>query len=157
MRLIEFRAKSKENFETSLDGIEKGDWVYGYLVYYNYKSYIVTKMQKECGGVGNGLIDATISVDPDTIGQYTDMDDKNKVKIFEGDVIEHKFTPTDKWHPNYNIEQRIKQTIEFSYCEPSDDMGMDCYGYAFNPYWGNDYEVIGNIHDNPELKDKTII
>ena len=151
MRPIEFRAKSTEHFETSHDEVNKGDWVYGYLVYYNYKPYIVTKMQKECGGVGNGLIDATISINPDTIGQYTDMDDKNKVKIFEGDVIEHKFTPKDKYYPNYGIEQSTKQLIDFQYNGPSDDMGMDCYGYAFNPYWSNDFIIIGNIHDNPKI------
>ena len=85
----------------------------------------------------------TYLVDPETIGQHTGLTDKNGTKIFEGDIV--KFCD-------------IKGVINF---------GMGCYCVKTNkPDWKsrnnpaidivlneyeNELEVIGNIHDNPEL------
>jgi len=77
--------------------------------------------------------------------QYTGLKDKNDEEIYEGDVIQH--------HAVYEKgrEEDIKQVIEFELREAGDDADCDSYGYHINPYWGGDYEVIGNIYENPEL------
>ena len=82
-------------------------------------------------------------VDPSTVGQYTGLTDKNGKRIFEGDVV--------KWNDKMG-------RIVFG-------MGCFCVKYlmphcfyrnspaidiVFHEY-PNEVEVIGNIHDNPEL------
>ena len=71
-------------------------------------------------------------VSPETVSQFTGLTDKNGKKIFEGDIV--------KW-----------DAVEWGteYCEPV------VWDYSFFGVRQNDWkefcEVIGNIHDNPEL------
>ena len=87
-------------------------------------------------------------VDPSTVGQYTGLTDKNGKKIFEGDIVrytERKINGSDV--------PCIKQ-VEFAeggWC-------VDCWflnNWLHDGANGNiqleEIEVIGNIHDNPEL------
>lgn len=91
-------------------------------------------------------------VDPETVGQFTGLTDKNGKKIFEGDIIE------DVWKVNGYIARRSVYVVVFY---------RSCFGYqqylpnksvcAFpiedgeNGIIAEDCEVIGNIHENPEL------
>ena len=69
----------------------------------------------------------TFEVDPNTVGQYTGLVDKNGKKIFEGDFIKASWGYTGV----VEFDMIIRAKLE---CVISDDA-----------------EVIGNIHDNPEL------
>ena len=115
---------------------DNGEWVEGFYwkdiwgddteyIYYDGESYKVI---------------------PDTVGQCTGLTDKNGKKVFEGDIVKH-----------YN-HCRIKEYSEdigrvFYYAETcrflrtSKLFPNDCP----EMYSGIEYEVIGNIHDNPEL------
>ena len=77
---------------------------------------------------------------PETIGEHTGLTDKNGVKIFEGDIVHFKTTA-------YHFKNcRIKyQSCYARYC------AIDNKGYEYPMDKAFVYEVIGNIHDNPEM------
>lgn len=76
---------------------------------------------------------------PETVGQYTGLTDKNGKKIFEGDILSYA--------EEIETRSRGKETlkgvyeVKFEYCGFSP---LDCLAC-------NHLEIIGNIHDNPEL------
>ena len=81
---------------------------------------------------------------PETVGQYTGLTDKNGKKIFEGDVVKytselnHTYTCTVLYHEKNAI-------FNLYFLETKGCIGN------FVICSGNKCEVIGNIHDNPEL------
>jgi uncharacterized phage protein (TIGR01671 family) len=130
MREILFRGKR----------IDNGEWVEGYYikaVHHWHKrgiheDWIIT------GASANGgwfAIHKRHAIDPETVGQYTGLTDKNGKKIFVGDiVVAEDYVYVCRWN-ECNIEFELANEVE--------SFGM-CYVYP-------DIEVIGNIHDNPEL------
>lgn len=76
---------------------------------------------------------------PETVGQYTGLTDKNDKKIFEGDIVTYK-----------------EKIYTVDWCDDCVSFVLPCINYPeletdFRPFYGTDLEVIGNIHDNPEL------
>ena len=134
MREILFRGKRVDN----------GEWVEGYYVYDNSgqttehpTAYIVHLNKHPCGW---SLI--PFEVIPDTVGQDTGLTDKNGKKIFEGDIVKtNKFNEPNK-------KYIIKYNLQFGAF-----IGEDKYHMYFTTFDGDSdqFEVIGNIHDNPEL------
>ena len=72
----------------------------------------------------------------DTVGQYTGLRDKNGTRIFEGDIVEHE--------RHMHI---VAYNDEYAGFWPFYDQDHPA-GYGVI---GEESEVIGNIHDNPEL------
>ncbi|MCM1115693.1 MAG: YopX family protein [Clostridium sp.] len=92
-------------------------------------------------------------VDPKTVGQYTGLTDRMGTKIFEGDILEFSEDYDDKFgYPATSYgkciviydESLLAWRIRGLDYEGSDDLCQ----YA-------DSEIIGNIHDNPELLEVT--
>ena len=79
-------------------------------------------------------------VDPKTVGQYTGLTDKNGKKIFDGDIVECVS----------GGEQAVISWLKYFACFGLSFDGWCCGfdDYDFSP---NDFKVIGNIHDNPEI------
>ena len=88
-------------------------------------------------------------VDPETVGQFTGKIDKNKKKVFEHDIlqlftvwangtVEKSGACVVKWWENDQCY--VLTTKEGYHCDDFGNLGRPEY-----------YEVIGNIHDNPEL------
>ncbi|MGM9763551.1 MAG: YopX family protein [Candidatus Cryptobacteroides sp.] len=76
-------------------------------------------------------------VNPETVGQYTGLTDKNGVKIFEGDILSI---------PSYNGGKH-KSTVYFA----GGKFAVDGSNYSFKDIKPRTSEVIGNIYDNPKL------
>ena len=82
------------------------------------------------------------SVLEDTVGQYTGLQDKNAVEIYEGDIV--YVTNEDENAKIAWCQEACKFILEFDSDWISD----------FDSFYGKELEVIGNIYDNPELIEK---
>lgn len=131
MREIKFRGKAAQHFETSQDGVEKGDWVYGHYCFCRQRmsGIIITMMCAESGGVGSGLVQVEIEVDHKTVGQYIGRKDKNGKGIYEDDLLGHRY-----YSSPVMIEFKNGSFISGDVCITDKSL-----------------EVIGNKHDNPSL------
>ena len=124
MREILFRGKR----------IDNGEWEYGYYVRFgatgSERAYILPRYASAL---------YVVEVIPETVGQYTELNDKIVNKIFEGDIV--------------NILTEVDEigVIEWADTEAMFVVVADCWCANFDNYYGYDLEVIGNIHDNPEL------
>lgn len=91
-----------------------------------------------------------ITVDSDTVGQFTDFLDKNGKKIYEGDILDVTV---------FDCFDNDRQYRVYVGWIGSEFMGIDVKDSdsAWNLCWlcnqDEEIEVIGNIHDNPELLD----
>jgi hypothetical protein len=124
-REILFRAKAYNS--------PNNRWVYGLPGYTYYQNGDVT-----IGNIWENRLPTAII--PETIGQFIGLEDKNGVKIFEGDIIESKCEHYEEG--NYLIEFAKTSFIAYGY---NDEI---CFGKDIST---NRMQIIGNIHDNPEL------
>ena len=96
----------------------------------------------------NTPVSVFYSVIPETVGQYTGLTDKNGVRIFEGDIVRY-------------AERRLGgEDVSVAFPVTFDEGGFCAHHYFLNNWLRNglggntkleDIEVIGNIHDNPEI------
>lgn len=134
MREILFRGKR----------CNENEWAYGFYVKADrhWHEHGVHKDWIVCGAISNGGWFNTrgkCAVEPETLGQYTGLKDKNGQRIFEGDVVTFKttaysFKPCIVEYRNDTVQFVVRKNDR---CYPMDDDFI--------------YEVIGNIHDDPEL------
>ena len=146
-----------------------GDWCYGSLV--NSPSEDQYYIAEHLGD------ELQYPVEQETIGQYTGLCDKNGTKIFEGDIVrkqyfskmqdiskykdekefkEHKkylikkcrciFDSEYEYHMNYDFVVKWELNGFYPFADSPENCGH-CGGAEDNLKC----EVIGNIHDNPEL------
>ncbi len=147
MREILFRGKR----------IDNGEWIEGY--------YLVAAGMAFISAFG---IREPIQVDGETVGQFTGLTDKNGKKIFEGDIIRY----ADEYEYRMYLESlecpEEYEGVDFSNLWTVDEViygikvGYPAFDLRKHDFESNGlselhescnyfYEVIGNIHDNPEL------
>lgn len=80
--------------------------------------------------------------------QFTGLTDKNGKEIYEGDIVELK--GKDKMSREVKTHSRI-YVIEWSDTLTGFEPIKDDYIGPWSREWASDYEVIGNIYENPEL------
>ena len=126
------KAKRKDNNE----------WVTGYYVCLNENCHLIY--------TGYAVIDCGYyypeyyEVIPETVRQYTGLKDKNGKWIFEGDVLGTDTVSGFVLYENGCFAFRWKN---------NDKYRADFYKNCILTNYAriNELEVIGNIHDNPEL------
>jgi hypothetical protein len=119
-RIIKFRGKRLDN----------GEWVYGgyfHIDYHNSVDYV------ERGVI---ILENAheFEVDPETVGQFTWLHDKNGKEIYEGDIV--KEPEGSKYEIYYEAPRFV----------------MRCNSGDYTLQTPQYLEVIGNVYENPELK-----
>lgn len=131
MREILFRGKRLDN----------GEWVYGYLVNKIFGSQPIIISMAYMGD--DCFIEWEYEhIHPDTVGQYTGMTDRNGQKIFEGDIVEDG--------RDYNEEDGYG-VVEWNDGAFEVISEGNWSGTFYTNYYGYEFNIIGNIHDNPDL------
>lgn len=134
--------------------LDNGKWVEGYLVVTpedkegkEFAYWIISGLDY-IGSIYDAPMKAEL-VDPATIGEYTGLKDKNGKRIFEGDIVRHH---------NDNPDAEAKEAGHVYWDEGYCGWRRSSNGGFHHGVVGNYklsrtcvYEVIGNIHDNPEL------
>ena len=137
MREILFRGKRMDD----------GEWVEGYLVKaVGGECMILPVTTEHCGGAE---FSEGYHCDPTTVGQYTGLTDKNGKRIFEGDIVAQNWYDYDE--PRDDSFGKVvfcEYDCSFSVMDVNKD-GFMPLGRCGSYHW--EVEVIGNIHDNPEL------
>lgn len=147
LRQYKFRAKSD------------GQWVYGSHVKTGVGLHYIIPQNL----ISNDIIQ--FSVKKETVGQYTGLKDRNGKEIYENDIVKYtKIIYTDCSRKEIDdIEESL--TGEIYYAEGiwlgirlSDDTGrLFIAGTVSTDYDNLEFEVIGNIYENPELLKKAHI
>lgn len=135
MREILFRGQTRRYGEKVRMGDgEKlpGRWVYGGVLQGSGAHSIIYGGENE-NDPGEGL-DKWV-VYSDTLGQFTGLLDKNGKRIFEGDIVR-------------DVDTGNIRTVEY---HGNRFVFVSLLRHFFDVIYEEDCEVIGNIHDNPEL------
>ena len=144
-REILFRGKRTDN----------GKWVEGSLIKVGWRNKPTTYSIMLTRPTACNYI-----VDPETVGQYTGLTDKNGVRIFEGDILrgfEYPFCSNINGEFNYFAEivwfDDSSAFGIYTFKNPKSNVrGISEGNTDYLEYFNADkWEVIGNIHDNPEL------
>ena len=161
MREILFRGKR----------IDNGEWVYGYYIKHTTAKIFIRCIGKDCT--------QSYEVIPESVGQYTGLKDKNGKRVFEDDIVRYyhykkSLVPVTDIKPEENhygkdeesglpLAYRTTKVIRYKgHVELHPVKGMTInlknrcqwwrhVNYEDDSINSDRLEVIGNIHDNPEL------
>lgn len=136
MHKILFKAKT----------VKHRKWVEGSLVVLDEEHmYIVPRHENASTLPVSAIIGySAICVDTETVCQYTGLTDKNGKRIYEGDVVLYPWNYQDKTE-RFTIKFKDGQFVASPIKKTEDYWDFMVGGYS------KEMEIIGNIHDNPEL------
>lgn len=145
-RKIKFRGKK----------IDTGEWVFGSLLSLHpdiCEVFFVESVDKY-----NGVKTVVAKVNPDTVGQFTGLLDKDGREIFEGHIISVRMDQCDKVgrffcktelpeYLNAQVKYNERQCrFEIVFQENKEGLISCDIGWNYE-----EFEVVGNVYDNPEL------
>ena len=149
MREILFRGKRLDN----------GKWVDGYL-YEHEPALVGIVSENDAPEPSKWFISRTgfadwnmprpvefVEVDPSTVGQYAGLKDMNDKRIFEGDILGSRY---DDLYPDDVAIEVVKWFRNGWYIQQGENLPDALDEDGVLPV----SEIIGNIHDNPELLEK---
>lgn len=162
-RIIKFRGKH----------IVTGEWLYGSHFDDGGEQYILPNNILDIDEYEDKY-----EVDPATVGEYTGLTDKWGNGVYEGDILRLRTYSNLSWDPKIPQEEasEMRQLFELDelvgnleaesitavcFCEGMMLVSLDWENDTYiGCLWGDqkrsspifDYEIIGNIHDNPDIK-----
>ena len=139
--------------------IDNGEWILGSLIQTSYLGSIrswISSEQEDKARLreisSNQAVWRAFEVRTDTICQCTGLKDKNGKLIWENDIVHNGNYFVVKWNlscARFDFALNNSHNIPVGRWEP---MIIDWRNSDFKEYRNNiDFEVIGNIFDNPEL------
>lgn len=144
--------------------VDNGEWIDGYLFDDGYTKprhvFVGGLIINEYNGTACDEWDINAidfaDVKPDTICQYTGLTDKNGKKIFEGDILrgfQYPFCCDGEYNYYAEIIFENCSFMTYTHKNPSSCVrGISAGNTDLMEDWvSEDWEVIGNIYDNPEL------
>ncbi|WP_337675428.1 YopX family protein [Huintestinicola sp.] len=146
-REILFRGKRKDN----------GEWICGDLLQDVESGICAIVSYVNLGGNIHDLSESCIfAVIPEIVGQYTGLTDKNGVKIFEGDIVKGTAYSATRIGVIVWIDEISGFGVRYVNApNPTawvNSSILRCVSLGKTDEFAA--EVIGNIHDNPELLKK---
>ena len=161
MRELLFRGQTRRKGEkVRMDGTPiDSNWVYGGVAQLNEERAMIYQTEPNF---------QKFAVYADTVGQYTGLTDKNGRKIFEGDIFkfndevwESYYTACGTEYDSYEVknygvvgfdeDRSCFDFVQYKFNENSVEADLhENYDIEFADFI-SELEVIGNIHDNPEL------
>lgn len=135
MRDVLYRAKPL-NLNKYRDP-SKFQWVYGSPVINPFQGISVQIFEPRDGKMYNW------ECDPETLGQWTGLTDRNGEKIFEGDIVHCE-------DMRYSVERKFVGRIVYK----NGSFAVNADGITRYRLIDYKMEVIGNIYDNSELLEK---
>lgn len=91
--------------------------------------------------VNNGISQAEMPTNRDSFEQYTGLKDKNGKEIYEGDIFQNDYDG------GYDVVKWVERHAGFMLCY----MGDEDESESLSLYKMDELEIVGNIHENPEL------
>ena len=128
--------------------VDNGEWVEGCLAAYDLicPNYPEDTSNATGDYYGQTPYVGFAEVDPSTVGQFTGLTDKNGKRIYEGDVVLYPWNYQDKTK-RFTIKFKDGQFVASPIKKTEDYWDFMVGGYS------KEMEIIGNVHDNPELLD----
>lgn len=139
MREILFRARTISEDEY----MDSGEWVEGFYTCFNGDEHRIYTGYSETD-CGDHYPD-WFNVLPETVGQFTGLTDKKGKRIFEGDIVDVEYDIQYVGVAAKRISLFVVVFYDGCFMKQKKDGGL----FHFIP--SDKCEVVGNIHDNPEL------
>lgn len=134
--------------------IDNGQWVVGFPLRKEMPDlhcYIISTFETERCAETIGISGSEMyEVYPESIGQYTNVLDGNRTRIFEGDIIEATH------NKNFLHTSYIKFDNGTYWCKLISGSDIDDMESLYDQILDLGLTVIGNIYDNPELLECSI-